>query len=229
MKAALKRLGARYAAYSPRERAWVFVACLAVVGGLGQLVWVEPQWKRRMQATKQIGQHESDLASLRVQMDAMRAQKKDPNVPVRAQLDETKGQSRTIDQEFARLQSALVPPQEMASLVEQLIKRHGGLQLKGMRTLPVVSVDDMLAATQPAAKTGGANEADKREPWLYRHGLEISVQGSYADMLAYLNEIERMPRRVYWGDLKLDAQFHPLSAMTVTVYTISLERTWLVL
>ena len=66
----------------------------------------------------------------------------------------------------------------------------------------------------------------KDTAWLYRHGVEITVQGNYADMLAYLESLERLPRRVYWGALKIDAQKWPASQMTVTVYTISLEKTW---
>ena len=42
----------------------------------------------------------------------------------------------------------------------------------------------------------------------------------------YLSALEHLPRRVYWGELKIDAQRWPASTMTVTVYTISLEKTW---
>jgi len=34
---------------------------------------------------------------------------------------------------------------------------------------------------------------------------------------------------VYWGELKINAQDSPAVVMTLTVYTISLEKTWWVI
>jgi MSHA biogenesis protein MshJ len=45
-------------------------------------------------------------------------------------------------------------------------------------------------------------------------------------MQAYLAALENLPRRVYWGELKIDARQWPANVMMVTVYTISLEKTW---
>lgn len=62
---------------------------------------------------------------------------------------------------------------------------------------------------------------------LYKHGVEISVEGSYADLLNYLGELEHMPWQVYWGSVSLSAQGAPLSRLTLVVYTLSLDKTWL--
>jgi MSHA biogenesis protein MshJ len=139
-------------------------------------------------------------------------------------------QLQLADGEFAQVQRALVQPQEMGQLLGSLLQSHRGLQLVALKSVPVVSVSEMVGAPKVAAPTSAASSStpnkDTRDAWLYRHGVEITVQGSYADMQAYLGALENLPRRVYWGELKIDAQKWPANTMTVTVYTLSLEKTW---
>lgn len=230
MKALWLRLSARYASLAARERRWIFVAAVLVVGVLAYAMLLEPSWKRRSVAAREIAQADAQLVALQAQLQALRADRRDPDAATRAQLIQLREETRGVEQQFSALQSALVAPREMKSLVEQLIRRHGALQLRSLRTLPVVSVSEMIAPAPGSANKAEAARADgAQDPWLYRHAVEITVQGSYADMVAYLQELERLPRRVYWGGLKVDAEQYPLSTMTVTVYTISTEKAWLVL
>src|SRR5207253_2496020 len=147
---------------------------------------------------------------------------RDPDAATRKQLEALREQLRLADGEFEQLQRALVSPQDMGRLLEGLLQAHRGLQLVGLRNVPVVSVSELLKPEAAVPPAGAASQATgaKDTAWLYRHGVEITVQGNYADMLAYLESLERLPRRVYWGALKIDAQKWPASQMTVTVYTI---------
>ena len=65
-------------------------------------------------------------------------------------------------------------------------------------------------------------------PNIYKHGIEIKVAGNYQDLLAYLTEIERMPQRIIWNRVKLSTELYPRNEMTLTVYTLSLDKQWLV-
>ena len=91
-----------------------------------------------------------------------------------------------------------------------------------LHSLAPISVGDLLAPPPAPASAAASAPAG----WLFRHGVQVTLQGSYADLVAWLDDLERQPRRVYWGELKLDATRWPATVMTVTVYTISLEKTW---
>jgi MSHA biogenesis protein MshJ len=56
--------------------------------------------------------------------------------------------------------------------------------------------------------------------------LELTVSGAYLDILAYLQDLERLPTQLYWGDLGLDSQY-PTMTVRIVVYTMSLDRAWL--
>ena len=232
MKAWWTRGAARYSALARRERGLVLAAALAVIVGLALLLFIEPALKQRALLQRQIAQQQTDLDALRPQVAVLQARQRNPDAAVQQQLQALRQQMRLADGEFEQLQRALVAPQDMGRLLETLMQGHQGLQLIGLRNAPVVSVAELLAPAKPAAAASAASQpAAKDTPketrdWLYRHGVEITVQGSYTDMQAYLAALERMPRRVYWGELKIDARRWPANVMTVTVYTISLERTW---
>ncbi|HUG21986.1 type II secretion system protein GspM [Piscinibacter sp.] len=229
MKAAWTRLSARYSALARRERALVMGAGLVLILGLGSLLLIEPALKQGTLLQRQIDRQRADLQALQPQVAALALRQRDPDAATRVQLEALRRQLSLADGEFNQLQRALVSPQEMGRVLEGLLQSHRGLRLIGLRSAPVTSVTELMNPVNDAAPAPAAGQtpaAEPRDAWLYRHGVEITLQGSYADMLAYLNTLEQLPRRMYWGELKIDAQRWPANVMTVTVYTISLEKTW---
>lgn len=229
MKEVWRRWTSRFAALTQRERAVLISGCLAAILLLGHLLILQPLFAQRARLTQQITQQRTDLHALTEQIQALNQSRSDPDAASRAQLAGLRQQLRALDDQFKQLQQVLVSPQEMADVLEDLLKRNRGLQLKALHTLPMLSVDDIVSGkAEKADKTAAAPAKEMHEAWLYRHGVEITLQGSYADILVYLGELEHLPRRVYWGELKLSAETYPVAVMTVTVYTLSLEKTWLV-
>jgi MSHA biogenesis protein MshJ len=236
MKATWQRWSVRFAALKQRERGLVVLGSLVVMLVLSYLLVLQPQLAKRAQLNQQIVQQQTDTRAVQEQVQALNLKRQNPDAVSRAQLVDTQQQLRVVNNQFKELQQALVTPQEMARVLEELLQHNHGLQLKSLRTLPMVSVSDMLAAKaeKDGQKTGTTDKPvsipakDGREAWLYRHGVEITVQGRYGDMLAYLSELEKLPRRVYWGELRLSADTYPVAVLTVTLYTLSLEKMWLI-
>jgi MSHA biogenesis protein MshJ len=226
MKTHWARLHARYMALARRERGLLLAASLVLVLGLGVLLFIEPAIKERALLQKQLARQQADLAALQPQVLALQARQRNPDAATWAQLNALRQQLQLADGEFAQLQRALVSPHEMGGLMENLLRSHRGLQLIGLHSVPVTSVSELMNTPAPAAAASAPAAGTASRDWLYRHGVQITVQGSYADMAAYLGALERLPRRVYWGELKIDAARWPATVMTVTVYTISLEKTW---
>ena len=62
---------------------------------------------------------------------------------------------------------------------------------------------------------------------LYKHGIEMTLRGRYLDLLDYLREVERMPDRVYWDKVEVSVQEYPNVTLKLTLYTVSMDRAWL--
>lgn len=91
-------------------------------------------------------------------------------------------------------------------------------------TPPGVAPAPLSAPPSPATAASVAEE-----PLLYRHGVRIVLQGAYADMVAYMRALERLPVQVFWGKAALDATEHDKTTLTLTLYTLSLDEKWIAL
>lgn len=227
-----KPLAARYTAMPKRERALLPAAVCFAILMLGYLLLIEPARKAHRVLQQQHTQDSSDLLVAQTQLNVLRAKVRNPDAELRAQLEALRTQTRSADDRFRQLQGSLVPAQEMSTWLSGLMQAQRGLQLVGLRSLPVTSVAELVNArktgTPNVAPTPAAASAPDapQDAWLYRHGVEVTVRGSYPELLAYLQTLERMPRRVYWGELRLNAQDSPAVVMTLTVYTLSVDKTW---
>jgi MSHA biogenesis protein MshJ len=127
------------------------------------------------------------------------------------------------------MEGSLVSPERMPGLLENLIGRNSGLRLISLRTLPVKPVLD-----KPTAKTADGSvvveQAADLSPTagLYKHGVEIKLEGGYQELAAYLARLEKSPQKLLWSSAALSADKHPKLVLTLTVFTLSLDRTWLI-
>ena len=128
-------------------------------------------------------------------------------------------------------------------MLEKLLDNSAGLVLIKLENKPVekitgldqttknesVSVLDSHDAEQDEAKKDeGGNE--RSEPYttdLYRHGVELQLEGSYLGTLAYLKQLESLEWRFEWNALVFDIQDYPIGTVTIEVYTYSTERDWI--
>jgi len=78
----------------------------------------------------------------------------------------------------------------------------------------------------PAAPGSGPAAAKPRE-LLYRHGVEIVLQGSYLDMVNYMDALEALPAQLFWGKAELAAGQYPNARLKLTLYTLSLDQKWM--
>lgn len=106
----------------------------------------------------------------------------------------------------------------------------GSTAMGGAPTTPAVAAATPVAVPAPANAASGAatpGGAAGGPGTLYRHGVELTLEGSYGDLLAYLQALEAMPQHVLWGGLSLKVEQHPRTVMTLRLYTISRDRHWL--
>jgi MSHA biogenesis protein MshJ len=63
---------------------------------------------------------------------------------------------------------------------------------------------------------------------MYRHGIDLTVRGTYVELHNYLQELEKLPNQLYWARAELSVATHPLLTLKLTVHTLSFDRAWLI-
>ncbi|HAT33905.1 MAG TPA: hypothetical protein DCW29_24595 [Janthinobacterium sp.] len=91
-------------------------------------------------------------------------------------------------------------------------------------------IDVLTPESRPEPKPepkAAAGAPAKPAPLLYRHGVEIVLQGNYLDMLSYMEALEAMPTQLFWGRASLKGDDFPNASLTLTLYTLSLDQKWI--
>ncbi|MEN3275444.1 MAG: biosis protein MshJ [Massilia sp.] len=243
MKEQWTRLAARIDALTPRERILMFAACAALVVFLGHFLALGPQLRKQAALQARILQQQNNIEGIDNEIRArVEAAQADPDAPARARLAAVRSDIETLGTQLRAMQNGLVAPERMAPLLDTILRANGRLTLVSVRTLPAESVLDAgrragagtgstaapgaAAAAAPAAAVATGTLPPASE-LLYRHGVEITVRGSYLDMIDYMAALESLPTQLFWGRAQLEAETWPASRLTLTLYTLSLDRKWM--
>ncbi len=224
-----RAVAARFGAMTVRERAIVLLAVIAGTALVFDALAIRPLETRKKLLERQVAQTRE---SARLAEAALKARESvpDPDAVKRSYRDVLRKQLAEIDQSMQGLQKGLVPSEKMAKLLEDMLGRSRGLQLVSLRTLPTQRFEAPGAAPaqKPAGKGAKPGFPVHPERTLYRHGVEVTLQGSYPDLLEYLAQLEKLPWQMFWGRIIMSTEQYPRLRVTLTVQTLSLNQAWLI-
>lgn len=223
----------RLNAYNLREQWLISIMVLVVAGAILFALLLDPLLMRKKQMAAELAAQQAQLSSLQGQLQSLQASgRPDPNIPTRARLAEI--QQRLVQTQAALLglQENLVPADKMSRLLQDVLGQSRGLKLASLKTLPVGGLLDEVEPADADGSGKAASVAEKAESapaglTIYRHGVEISVVGKYADLVQYLVAVEKLPWRVLWGKAQMHVDAWPNATLSITLYTLSTDKTWL--
>jgi MSHA biogenesis protein MshJ len=196
-----------------------------VIVFVGYQFLVAPLIAKGAHLTAQIAEHEASTAQAQQQSQALlRSLAQDPNDELRKQIDAVKAQIAERDDTVRGVQKGLVPPTRMAAALESMLNRSQSVRLVSMKTLPVSTLVEPPAPKDGEAPAPAATDGHQ----VYKHGVEITLEGNYLDLLDYLAKLEKLPWQMFWAHTRMDAGDYPRVRVTLTLYTLSLDKAWLV-
>ena len=224
---------------SLRERLLLIAAGAGAVLMLADALWLAPALADFKAAHQQRRAAQQALSSLQDSLPQVQAREAALAQARESELTHWRQRVREGDSQLREHEAALVGSERMVELLEQLLARHGDVRVRAMRSL---GRSDLLAGAapgqaaaalaqaSPAATTAGGNNATAAgvtTPTLYRHGVELELEGGFNELLVYLQAMEALPQRVLWGSVGFKVQQHPRSVLTLRVYTLSRDKHWL--
>ncbi len=229
MKSTWQKYAVKIDALSLRERVILFGGVLIVIVYLAFMLFLDPALARKKVLEAGIAQQQAEIQNIQSQIALLESRRVDPDAANLARRNGVKEQLAAIDLSLQEMSQSLVPAQNMKALLQDMLTHQPRLQLLALKTLPVAPLIEKKAkpdkgekADAAAPKTAGNDEN------VFKHGIEITLQGSYADLHDYLSRAEKMRWRMFWSRASLNAEDYPRLKLTVTIYTLSLDKAWLV-
>lgn len=214
MKDVFKRYAERIDNATLRERVLLFAAAALIVIFVVNATLIQPLRDTQRRLGADIAQKEAELRTIQGGLQRMmQAQRVDPDARNRERIAQLQLEVNSLDASIAEEQRRFTPPQRMRKVLEGMLERGKRLQVLDMKTLPASD----LSATQ--------GQSGRR---VFRHGMEITLAGSYLDLYAYLHGLEALPTQLYWGRAEMSVAEYPVATLKLTVYTLSFDQAWLV-
>lgn len=240
MKQYWQKLSTKIDSLTLRERAIIFAMAALALVTLANVTLLDPLYAKQKQLSQRIQQDQTRITVMQAEIQQKVAlQKTDPDSQNRVRLQQLQQQLGQMQASLDGMRKGLVAPERMSSLLEDILRQNSRLRLVSLRTLAPVPASelgdksDKPGAGESPAGRPSAQAKDKQDSKptsseaLYRHGVEIEVQGAYLDLLDYLVQLETMPWQLFWGKAQLDASEYPKTTLTLTLYTLSLDKKWL--
>ena len=231
MKKQWQIISTRIDALTLRERAILFAGAAGLIIFLVFFFSLNPNYVKQRAMLQQIAQQQDKMNQIDAEiLQTIEANTLDPDAAERARLVKVRADAQSLSESLTAMQEGMVAPERMTGMLEQILRTHRGLRLTSLRTLgdslpdpaPVSGAPVVVAAGAPAAAATPAVAQ-----LLHRHGVELVVQGNYADLVSYMAALENMQGRIFWGGAALKADTYPNATLSLTVYTINLDKKWL--
>lgn len=202
---------AAYDSRPVRERVLILLTACVLLLFAGWELLVTPQLNAQQRLQDQRGQLQAQQLQWQAQQQALTLQlAQDPTEALRQRLARREGRVVELQAELAASPARLVSPRDMVVLLRTLLEEQQGLQLEALELRPPQALSDESARGE-----------------LYAHEVELVVLGSYLDVLAYLQRIERLEPRLGWSGFDYRVEAYPQGQARVRVRTLSLEPTGL--
>jgi MSHA biogenesis protein MshJ len=204
----------------PRERLLLIAVVALTVPLAGYGLLLKPVRIQIADSTQRLAGARSELAKLQQLVEQRDRTGSDQ---LRARQADLEARLTLAESQIHRAQIDLLTPQDMAPQLSAILQKFPQLRVVGIESESPVPVD---RATDRNGKAPGTEPSGSM---LYEHGLELTVEGKYLDLLAYLEQLEHTPHKIYWRDLNLKVNAQGVPLTRVRFFTLSRGPTWLAL
>lgn len=192
MKRWWKKIEGRIDALSLRERVFLFITVLVVLVLAVEITWLGPAQARHSQISKQLAAQDAELERLRAELSSSPTGR-GPGQEMREELAQVQAQLAAVSQEMAQVPVSSLDETPLSKVLVHFLRRHEGLVLVRTATL----------AVDPRQGQVGV------ESTLRRQGLELTVAGPYAELVRYVQTLERALPALRWGTMRLNSEQRP--------------------
>lgn len=207
MKKKWELLAGRIDAMQLRERVFLFLAIIIGTLALADTLWLTPAQTAQKQAKQRFETQSTELQRLREELRSV-SQTVDPSKAVRDEIAATNLRLDAVNQDIR----AVAPLAEGGPAIEQTLVQF----LRSHEGLTLLRTETLKQETPPATTAAPATSA---APTLQRRGLELSVTGSYANLVRYVQTLENALPTLRWGNLQIKTT--PQSPeMTLQVFVV---------
>lgn len=225
----------KIAVKTQRERLIITFLLCAVIYAIANFVIFAP-------IEKQKSRLDVRMSSVGVEMKKLSAQEKvlasaltnDPNAVKKREIIQLESRVAELDKDLETLSVGLISAEKLPHALRQVLESIGSLKLLGMKTRAPARLSlqeereqmDILFIESDDSDESLVDElgAENSDVGIFKHSVEVSVEGKYFDLIRYLQSLEELTWKIYWEALDYEVTRYPKAKILIEVYTLSTEE-----
>ncbi|WP_372767749.1 hypothetical protein [Pseudoalteromonas sp.] len=219
MKESWQQWSVKFSAMAQREKLMILIVGLFVLGYLSIWFVLSPlqasysnNKTRIINLTRQESNTHQQLAMINDAL--MRDYTADLIVQEKA-IDE---QATLINHNLAKFSLSYISPENMASVLQKLLRKHKELTLSQFKINPVKPI---YVQVNPANDGLAEEQAEKQKIAFYQHTMQVQIEGSYFSLLSYLKQIKQIEEKIFIQEFDYRVDEYPMGKLTLTIATVS--------
>ena len=229
----IKKLMEKIDAMSIRERGIILVGVVLVMYTVWDMLFMQALSIQQKNILTELQINRAKHIALNVENQALiQKLSTNPDAANRDRLESLRTQLATIEADVRESTDFLVSPENMAGILRTILSKSSALELvemKGLGVSPLFAtsnqadsetgedISDTVVGAQTMGELGNA----------YKHGLKIIFEGNYGSTLNFMREIESLEWGFFWENIEYEVIEYPTGRVSLTLYTLSLDRDWI--
>lgn len=204
----------KFSTLQMREKYLVLGVGLFLICYLFGMYLVNPlyaKWQKNTQALKAAEQSiTQNTAQVALFSDALT---RDYTEELRAQIITAELILSQVDETLSQFGQGFVPPYKMASVLKKLLLDNQKLSFKAFK---LVGVEPILIG-----------EGQEQKIAFYEHGMAITLQGEYFDLLKYLHAVQNLEEKLFVKEFSYEVIEYPVAQLSLVITTVSANEAFL--
>lgn len=209
----------KFSAMAQREKLLIFAVGLFLIGYL--TIWfvispLQTSYSNNQTRITNLTRQEADTRKqLAMINDALT---RDYTADLVAQEKAIEEQMTLINQNLAEFSLSYISPEKMATVLQQLLRKHKELSLSLFKINPVKPI----YVNSPSTNEEPSDAAPvNQEIAFYQHTMQLQIEGSYFSLLSYLKQMKQIEERLFIQEFDYRVAEYPTGKLTLTIATVS--------
>ncbi len=204
---------------SIRERILVLITSLCVVFLLWQVLIFDQINYLKDKISSNASKMQQQISNLQGQITQVSTTLSlDPVVRLEEQIKKLYKENEELKSKLFGMKEKLISPAQMMLILKNILDNKN-LEVISLKNLPPVSVLTNLEEKDQEEE----NEESKLTFKVYKHGLEIVLNGSFFQVRDFLLEAERLPYKLLWEELEFAITEYPLARVKIVIRALSVN------
>lgn len=204
---------------SIRERVLLLITSLCVLFLLWEVLIFDQINYLKDKISSNVSKMQQQISNLQGQISQVSTTLSlDPVIRLEEQIKKLYKENEELKSKLFGMKEKLISPAQMMLILKNILDNKN-LEVISLKNLPPIPVLNNLEEQDQEEESGESKLTLK----VYKHGLEIVLNGSFFQVRDFLLEAEELPYKLLWEELEFAITEYPIARVKIIIRALSVN------